>query len=413
LAPAVRRELTKETERKRAEEALRRAENQLRQAQKMDAIGGLAAGVAHDFNNILSVITGHSELLLAEVNDAGPTHESLSEIRDAARRAAEMTRRLLTFSREQALQPQLIDLGQVVSGLEKMLRRLINENVELSIPTANRLGNVLADPGQVEQVILNLVVNARDAMPEGGTLTIETANLELGAAQATERPGLRAGPHVLLSVSDTGIGMDEVTQARIFEPFFTTKGPGQGTGLGLATVYGIVKQSGGVIEVTSAVGRGTTFRIYFPMSSTVEVVTPRVGESTLPKRVAADSRTILLVEDDGAVRSLVHTILKRHGYRVLVASHGGEALSLAKGHAGPIDLLLTDVVMPRMSGRQLSEALVATRPAVKTIYMSGYTRGLLETGSAFLQKPIAPVALLQVVRETLGDSDSGNADTGR
>jgi two-component system cell cycle sensor histidine kinase/response regulator CckA len=413
LAPAVSRELKKEEERQRAQEALHRAENQLRQAQKMDAIGGLAAGVAHDFNNILSVIIGHADVVLLDPKDVTQIQESLSEIREAARRATEMTRRLLAFSRDQVLQPRIVDLDQIVSGLEKMLRRLIGEDIELVTPRANDLGKIVIDPGQMEQVILNLVVNARDAMPDGGMLTIQTSNVELDVTQAAELPGLGVGAHVLLTVSDTGIGMDEATQVRIFEPFFTTKGPGQGTGLGLATVYGIVKNSGGVIETKSKLGYGATFRIYFPRSSTVEAFAPQVRANAPKRGTAHGSKTILLVEDDTAVQSLVCTILERHGYRVLVASHGDEALSLADGHRESIDLLLTDVVMPRMNGRQLSEALTARRPGMKTIYMSGYTRGILELGKNFLQKPIAPVALIQMVGDVLATPSVGPGDVPR
>jgi two-component system cell cycle sensor histidine kinase/response regulator CckA len=402
LAPAVSRELKKEQERKRAAEALRSVENQLRQAQKMDAIGGLAAGVAHDFNNILSVITGHTELVLADLSTSDPNHESLSEIREAARRAAEMTRRLLAFGRHQAFHPQVVDLEQIVSGLEKMLRRLIGEDVELVTSRATGLGKVVVDRGQMEQVVLNLVVNARDAMPQGGTLTVEMSNVELDPSQAARHPGLKTGAHVLLSVSDTGSGMDEETKARIFEPFFTTKGPGQGTGLGLSTVYGIVKQSEGIVEVKSAPGAGTTFRIYLPMSSATDVATRSIPKNVPTASSLGGSQTILLVEDDEPVRSLVRTVLERNGYHVLVASDGDEALSLASRHREPIHLLLTDVVMPRMNGRELSDALALLRPGLRTVYMSGYTRGVLEPGSTFLQKPIVPVALLEMLSDVLG-----------
>ncbi|MDB4979621.1 MAG: sensory box histidine kinase/response regulator [Myxococcales bacterium] len=412
LAPAVSRELKKEDERKRAAEALARVENQLRQAQKMDAIGGLAAGVAHDFNNILSVITGHAELVLDDLAESDPNRESLSEIREAAWRAAEMTRRLLAFGRQQAFQPQVIDLEQIVWGLEKMLRRLIGEDIELVMRRAAGLSKVIGDPGQMEQVVLNLVVNARDAMPRGGTLTVEMSNVQLDPSQAAEHPGLKAGAHVLLIVSDTGTGMDDETQARIFEPFFTTKGPGQGTGLGLAIVYGIVNQSDGIVEVKSARGNGTTFTIYLPMSSSTDVAAPH-ARTYLPTRdTPGGSKTILLVEDDEPVRSLVRTNLERHGYNVLVASNGDEALLLAGRHRDPIHLLLTDVVMPRMSGRELSEALAVLRPGLRTVYMSGYARGALGPECMFLPKPIVPAALLRMLNDVLASPNEGEARGG-
>jgi two-component system cell cycle sensor histidine kinase/response regulator CckA len=426
LAPAVRRELEKEAERKRHEEALRRSEDQLRHAQKMDALGGLAAGVAHDFNNLLSVILGHAELVLSDPEVTGANHESLDEIRAAGVRAADLTRQLLAFSRQQVLQPRIVELDELVAGLEKMLRRLVGEDIDLRTRRASGArGRILADPGQIEQVIMNLVVNARDAMPRGGALTIETDVLDLreldaGAqARAGELRELPAGPYVVLTVTDTGTGMDEATRARIFEPFFTTKDPGRGTGLGLAMVFGIVKQSRGVIATRSELGRGTSFAIYFPVAGATGPSTSRLDANHGPdndKNVPSDdaprgSETILLVEDDEAVRGLVRTILERQGYNVLPASNGDEALALARQLDGArIDLLLTDVIMPRLNGRELSERLVAVRPGCKTLFMSGYTagaimdRGGLEPGSTFLQKPVTPETLLRMVREALGSA---------
>jgi signal transduction histidine kinase len=405
LAPAVTREVGKERERRRHEEALRQSEERLRQAQKMEAIGGLAAGVAHDFNNLLSVILGHASLVLGDVAPDDRNRESLVDIRDAAERAAELTRRLLTFGRQQVMQPRVVALEHVVGGLEKMLRRLIGEDVELSV-VALGSDEVLVDPSQLEQVIINLVVNARDAMPGGGRLTIETRHVELDGDGAAAYPGLKAGPHALLSVTDTGIGMDAATRARIFEPFFTTKAPGHGTGLGLAMVFGIVSQSGGAIATRSEPGRGTTIEILLPAAPAND--TARARPSLDPEDDApGGTETILLVEDEEAVRELVHKVLARGGYEVLVAANGDEALAVADGFTRPIDLLLTDVVMPRMSGPVLATCLAERRPGLKKLFMSGYAGGAFsgrteDAPSPFLAKPVTARALLRAVRSVLG-----------
>lgn len=392
-------------ERKGAEQAVRRSEGQLRQAQKMEAIGNLAGGVAHDFNNLLSVILSYSDLIAAELGPDSPLRADLEEIHAAGVRAAQLTRQLLTFSRKQVVQVRSVDLNDVYVEMESMLRRLLGEDVELTWIAPAELGKIAADPGQMEQVIMNLAVNARDAMPRGGKLTIETAEIVLDEDYALEHVGVRAGRHVMLSVSDTGAGMDEATQARIFEPFFTTKGVGKGTGLGLATVFGIVQQSGGSIGVHSAPGRGTTFKVYFPSGDPADTIpgsSPAAGRGP-----ARGSETILLVEDEERVRVVTRTILRKYGYNVLEAQSGGDALLLCEKEPGTIHLLLTDVVMPRMSGRHLAERLLVVRPATKVLYMSGYTddavvrHGVLESTIAFIQKPITPEALARKVRETL------------
>jgi two-component system cell cycle sensor histidine kinase/response regulator CckA len=377
-------------------------EAQLRQASKMDAIGQLAAGVAHDFNNLLSVIIGYSDLLIAEVKQGDPMRADLDEIRGAGLKAEELTRQLLTFSRRQVLQLQPVDLTEVVAGMERMLGRLLGAGVELTASGASGLALVMVDPGQVEQVIMNLAVNARDAMPAGGRITIETEDVVLDEAYATEHIGVKAGPHVMLAVTDTGTGMDKAMQARIFEPFFTTKPPGVGTGLGLATVFGIVQQSGGTICVQSEVGKGTRFEAYFPSAArgTVAPLPVIVPEP----RALRGSETILLVEDEEGVRTLARTILRKYGYHVLEAQSPGDAMLLCEQHDGTIHLLLTDVVMPRMSGRQLAERLVRIRPAMKVLYMSGYTddvimrEGIQQSRIAFIHKPITPEALARKLR---------------
>jgi two-component system, cell cycle sensor histidine kinase and response regulator CckA len=383
----------------------RALEAQLRQASKMDAIGQLAAGVAHDFNNLLSVIMGYSEMLVADLPEADPVRADLSEITAAGLRAVELTRQLLAFSRQQVLQPQLVDLGEIVNGMEKMLGRLIGADVELCTTAAPGLARILVDPGQMEQIVMNLSVNSRDAMPGGGKLSIETAEIDLDATFAAEHVGVSPGPHILLTVSDTGAGMDKATLARVFEPFFTTKEVGKGTGLGLATVFGIVRQSGGTIWVDSEPGKGTKFELYFPAADRSLVARPAVLSAD-PNKLHG-SETILLVEDEESVRTLARAILRKHGYDVLEAQNGGDALLLCEQHAAAIHLLLTDVVMPRMNGPQLAERLRSLRPEMRVLFMSGYTddavvRGRIRDAAVdFLQKPITPQTLARKVRGVL------------
>jgi two-component system cell cycle sensor histidine kinase/response regulator CckA len=392
------------TERKRAAHALQHTEEQLRQAQKMEAVGKLAGGVAHDFNNLLTAITGHSEMCLKQLTPHDSLYRHVDQIKKAGDRAAALTRQLLAFSRKQILQPAVIDLNHVVVELSKMLQRLIGEDVDLLMGLEADLGRIRADPNQLEQVLMNLCVNARDAMPRGGKLTIETSNVELGEEFANRHIAMSTGNYVMLAVSDTGCGMDLQTQDRIFEPFFTTKEVGKGTGLGLATVYGIVKQSGGNVWVYSEVGQGTTFKLYFPrVTEGVEKPKPVTEDWGL----LAGSETILLVEDEEVVREMALEILQECGYRVLPAKDGPEALELALQLDGEIHLMLTDVVMPRMSGRELSNELIKRRPDIRVLYMSGYTddaivqHGVLEAGTAFIGKPFSMEALTRKVRETL------------
>jgi PAS domain S-box-containing protein len=381
-----------------------RLEERLRQAQKMEAIGTLAGGVAHDFNNMLSVILGYSSLLLDEMKPNDPVRDELEEIKRAGERAQGLTHQLLAFSRQQVLEPKVLDLNPILGGMKQMIRRLLGESVELSMPTSTQLGRVYADPGQVEQVVMNLAVNARDAMPNGGKFSLETSNVELSHAYASEHEGVAPGPYVVLAATDTGCGMDVATRARIFEPFFTTKEVGRGTGLGLATVFGIVKQSAGHVAVDSQPGRGAAFRIYFPQTDHATDVTTSVASMAPSLR---GSETVLLIEDEDAVRAVIRRILARNGYQVLDAQNGGEALLICEQHAAEIHLILTDVVMPRMSGKQLVDRLLPLRPQMKVLFVSGYTddlivrHGVRDAGMAFLQKPITPKSLLGKVREVL------------
>jgi hypothetical protein len=382
----------------------RRLEEQFRQTQRMEAVGQLAGGVAHDFNNLLTVITGYCELLFQSLADRIPELRRVQEIHRAAARAAGLTRQLLTFSRKRTLEPRVLNLDTVVQGMAPMLSRVLGEHVHLNTPRAPLLGRVKADPGQIEQVVMNLAINARDAMPDGGTLTIALADVELDAAPRGIEVALRSGPHVMLAVSDTGCGMDAATRVRIFEPFFTTKEVGKGTGLGLATVYGIVQQSDGAIQVESEPGRGTTFRIYLPRVASAAAD----GDAAVAlTRAASGGETVLVVEDEQAVRTLEVEVLARHGYHVLVAGDAQEALALEERCEEPIALLVTDVVMPGRSGRELAQEFVRRRPGTRVLYVSGYANdafasgNLLEAGTCFLQKPFSPEALAHKVRDIL------------
>ena len=381
----------------------RQLEAQLAQAQKMEAIGRLAGGVAHDFNNLLTVILSYSDLLLEDLPADSSDREDVTQIRKAAQGASELTRQLLAFSRQQVLQPRVVDINASVSGIERLLTRVLREDIKLACTLATDAGMIRVDPGQLEQVIMNLAVNARDAMPGGGLLTIETANVDLDADYLRAHPMAKPGPYVMLAVTDTGMGMDAATQARIFEPFFTTKDVGKGTGLGLATVQGIVQQSGGFIWVYSEPDHGTVFKIYLP----------RVDEAPSEEAVtnADDVRgteTILIAEDVPAVRAVTREMLKRYGYHVLEAADGLTALQVAADYKDTIHLLLTDVVMPDLSGRDLAERFRTLRPAMKVVFMSGYTddavvrHGILQEGIAYLQKPFTPVSLAKKVRVVLG-----------
>ncbi|MBI2525349.1 MAG: PAS domain S-box protein [Candidatus Rokubacteria bacterium] len=386
----------------------RRLEAQLRQSQKMEAIGGLAGGIAHDFGNLLTVIIGRAQLLLGGLPSDDQRRADLDLIQKTAVRASALVQQLLAFSRKQVLQPKVLDPDALVSGMVTMLGRLIGEDIELVVAPRSEGARIKADPGQLEQVILNLVVNARDAMPRGGRLVLETAQAELGESFAREHPGARLGPHVVLAVSDTGVGMDAATRARIFEPFFTTKEAGRGTGLGLSTVYGIAKQHEGYIAVESEPGRGTTFRVYLPRVQ--EAVAPEVGS---PAPAGRGSEIVLLVEDEEEVRSLSREILEAGGYSVLEAPSPSVALDIARQHGGPIHLLLTDIVMPQMNGLRLAEKLRALRPGLRVLHMSGYSddilgrQGSLDPGLALLRKPFTPNDLVRAVREALDQVGPG------
>ena len=392
---------------RRAEAALRHSEEQLRQAQKLEAIGRLAGGVAHDFNNILTAVIGYGELLRVRMAALGDHRVEVEEILRSARRAAGLTQQLLAFSRQQVLSPRPLDLSVVVGETLGMLHRLIGENVRLRTTLAERLGPVCADPVQIEQVLLNLVINARDAMPDGGEIEIETGDVRLEEPPDGTIEGMPPGPYVVLTVRDSGVGMDAETQKRVFEPFFTTKTLGKGTGLGLATVYGIVKQSGGWIWLDSAPERGTVVRVCFPRIT----ATADVGTHARIEGAEGGSETVLLVEDDDAVRGLAHDVLASGGYRLITARDGAQAIALASQYAGRIDLVLTDVVMPGVSGRETAEWIERARPDIRTLFMSGYTddtvirAGGLASGAWFLQKPFSPDELLARVRQAL-DADS-------
>jgi len=397
-------------ERKRVEKALVESEEQLRQSQKLEAIGQLAGGVAHDFNNLLTAINGYSALARRRVGDDHPISSYLEEISKAGDRASNLTRQLLAFGRKQLLQPLALNLNDVVGDMIKLLKRLIGEDVQLITRPGTDLKQIKADPGQLEQVLVNLVVNARDAMPQGGTVTIETANTKLDGAYAAAHVGVTPGNYVMLAISDTGTGMDHETQARIFEPFFTTKEKGKGTGLGLSTVYGIVKQSGGNVWVYSELGKGTTFKVYLPQ---VEEEVSALAHPPAELGTERGSETVLLVEDEELVRKLACELLTGAGYVVIAANGGEEALSLAREHKEPIDLLLTDVVMPKISGKEVAERLSGIHPETKVLFMSGYTdeaivhHGILDSHIAFIQKPFSEHALAHKIREVL-DSENGH-----
>ena len=379
-------------------------ERQLRMAQKMEAIGRLSGGIAHDFNNLLGVVIGYIQVIKRTLVPGQPSYEYAEEIEKAGQRAVALTRQLLAFSRQQVLEPVILNLNTLVSEMEKMLPRLIGEDIQLNLILDPVIGQVKADPGQIEQVVMNLAVNARDAMPDGGKLTIQTANVELDAAFARDHPGSVPGQYVMLAVTDTGTGMDPEIQPQIFEPFFTTKGRDKGTGLGLATVYGVVKQSSGYIAVESEIGKGALFKIYLPRID--QPVATRTESSQAPL-TARGSETILLVEDAEPLRKLAHMFLRDNGYQVLTAADGSEAQQVAAQNPGPIHLLLTDVVMPGVNGRVLAERLAPRHPAMKVLYMSGYTdtfiagHGVLEEGTHLLHKPFTEELLVRRVRELL------------
>jgi signal transduction histidine kinase/CheY-like chemotaxis protein len=388
-----------------------RLNEQLRQAQKMEALGMLAGGIAHDFNNLLTIISGYGQMLLASSHIATKRDRTaIEQVLKASERAADLTAQLLAFSRRQSIQPKVLEVNQVVDQTAGMLQRLIGEDIDLRILKAPDAGRIHADSGQIQQMILNLAINSRDAMPEGGSLLIRTGNTELGADYIGQHFGVRPGNYVIFEISDTGTGMDAATRKRIFEPFFTTKAQGKGTGLGLSTVYGIVRQCGGSIDLYSEPGHGTTFRVYLPRvqdeaeQDTVKEIEPKGGHET-----------ILLAEDEEGVCRMVRAALERRGYRVLVAASGPEAIGIARSHTGPIDLVITDMIMPQMNGRELARRLLKERPAMAVLYMSGYagntlqSTGALDDDTIFLQKPFAPGALTARVRALLDAQKQGGA----
>ena len=381
-----------------------RLEEQLAQSQKMDAVGQLAGGVAHDFNNLLTVIMSYSTLLLSDFEEKDPRRGDVQEISNAATRAAGLTSQLLAFSRKQLMEPRVISINTVVSGIEKLLRRLIGEDIELATTLERDLYLINADPGQLEQVLINLAVNARDAMPDGGRLHITTSNTELSTDHSDRHLSAAPGKYIMVAVSDTGTGMTREVQQRVFEPFFTTKLQGKGTGLGLSTVYGIVKQSGGDVWIYSEPGKGTTFKVYFPRVAEGEEAAPAREDGQAAR---GGTETVLIVEDDASLRALSARILEGNGYTVLLARNGLEALAIAGGHSGHIDLVASDVVMPKMNGRPLVEKLLETRKEMSVLFMSGYTddevmrRGVIDGRTAFLQKPFTPAQFAKKVREVL------------
>jgi len=392
------------TDRKQAEEEKAKLEEQFRQSQKMEGIGRLAGGIAHDFNNLMTVVTGYGELLRAKMGKDNPFVGDVYEIIKAGRRATDLTRQLLAFSRKQVLKPEILDLNKGLSSLKKMLTRLLGEDIDLVFVPCSDLGRVHADRGQVEQALMNLALNARDAMPKGGKLTVETANVEIDEEYAAAHVAVKPGSYVMIAMSDSGCGMDEDIRVNIFDPFFTTKEPGKGTGLGLSTVYGIVKQSGGNIWVYSEPGVGTTFKIYLPRIEEAESVESETGEHST---TSDGEETILLVEDDASVRAVVIAMIAGSGYTILEAPHGDKALRICKEHKGNINLLLSDVVMPGMSGPELADQIEGRYPGMKVLFMSGYTdnaiqhHGVLEPGTAFIEKPFSPAMLTRKIREVL------------
>jgi signal transduction histidine kinase len=413
LGPAIGRELgeaVQRAERRRAETALQRTEDQLRHAQKMEAIGRLAGGIAHDFNNLLTAIIGYSELLLVELEEGDPCRRDVNEIKMAGDRAAALTRQLLAFSRQQVLEPRVVSLNTIIMEMDQLIRRLLGEDIELSIACQEPLDPIRVDPGQIGQVLMNLVVNARDAMPAGGRLTIETSYAELDEEFARTHVGAPVGSFVQLAVSDNGCGMDADTRARLFEPFFTTKPPGQGTGLGLSTVYGIVKQSLGHMSVYSEAGQGTTFRVNLPRVRDGAALTPAAPQ--VRRRTTHGSETVLVAEDEAAIRDIVKKVLSADGYAVLEAADGRSAIDLARAPGVRVDILITDVVMPDMNGPALAAEIARLHPDAPVLYLSGYTdraivnNGVLQAGLAFLQKPFTPQTLAEKVRQVLDRTGS-------